>query len=256
MKHQYRAVIIDDEELAREELQLMLAEYPEIKVVAEADSVQKGIEVIENLKPDVVFLDIQMPGGSGFDLLNQIEVSFNFKLIFVSAYDEYAIRAFEVNALDYLLKPVHPNRLRNAINRLFANIDDVNINTEKTDRKEVRKLEYDDRFFLNIDNRSRFLKINAIKCICAEGNYSEIITADDKKSLVIISLKEWEERLPDKYFVRIHRSTIINLEYVEKVEKWFKHSFQVYLRHLNEPFIMSRRYAAKLKKKLKLRLDE
>jgi two-component system LytT family response regulator len=246
MKNQLRAVIVDDERIARKNLQEMLAEHPEIQVVAEADSIQKAIEVIEDLEPDVVFLDIQMPGGSGFDLLDKIEA--NFKVIFVTAFDEYAIRAFEVNALDYLLKPVEPERLTNAIKRLF---EPAAAENAITIRKEIKTLTYYDRIFLKMGNSPRFLKVSLIKCICAERDYSEVWTADGKKNLVFMLLNEWEKRLPERYFSRIHRSTIINLEYVDRVEDWFNYSYQVYLRDIKEPFIMSRRYAAKLKEKLR-----
>lgn len=117
MSQQIKAVIVDDERLIRKDLRKMLAKYPEIQVVGEANNVEKAIEVIKETKPDVVFLDIRMPGGSGFELLDRIEVT--FKVIFITAYDEYAIRAFEVKALDYLLKPIHPNRLAEAIRRLL-----------------------------------------------------------------------------------------------------------------------------------------
>ncbi len=215
----------------------MLAEHPEIKVIGEADSVRRAAELIRDSKPDVVFLDIQMPGESGFDLLDRVEAA--FKVIFVTAYDAYAIRAFEVNALDYLLKPINPARLARAIERLSS--------SDNASREGVRKLEYEDRLFLTMDERSRFLKISSIEVICGAGDYSEIITVDGQKSLVLKSLREWEERLPERYFSRIHRSTIVNLEYIERIEKWFNQSYRIYLRKIEEPFVMSRRYSAKLK---------
>lgn len=121
MKNLYRAVIVDDEPLAREELQLNLSEYPEIQVVGEANNIQKAIEIIRKLKPDVVFLDVRMPGGTGFDVLNSLNnLELSFKVVFVSAYDEYVNRAFEMKALDYIHKPIDPDRLASAINLLKA----------------------------------------------------------------------------------------------------------------------------------------
>ncbi|MCI0488774.1 MAG: LytTR family DNA-binding domain-containing protein [Blastocatellia bacterium] len=241
MKNSFRAVLVDDERLARNKLRSLLARHPEIQIVGEADSVRNALETIESLRPEVVFLDIQMPGESGFDLLYKADAS--FKVVFVTAFDEYAIRAFEVNALDYLLKPVNPDRLARAIERLSS--------PAGQGEKPERALEYDDHLFLSIDERSRFLKISTIECISAAGPYSEILTSDKKKAMVLKPLKEWEARLPEKYFTRIHRSTIINIEYVERVEKSFNYSYQVYLRGIKEPFVMSRRYASKLKGKLK-----
>jgi two-component system LytT family response regulator len=236
-----KAVIVDDERLARNKLRLMLAKHPEIQVVGEADSARGAREAIESLKPDVIFLDIQMPGETGFDLL--ASVSSSFKFIFVTAFDEYAIRAFEVNALDYLLKPVNPDRLARSVGRLTA---------ARAAAEEGRKaLDYDDHLFLTVNDRSTFLKVSRIQCILAAGPYSAVVTSDGSRAMVLKSMKEWEERLPDKYFMRIHRSSIINLEYVERVEKWFNYSFQVYLRGMPEPFTISRRYAARLKERLR-----
>lgn len=237
MPQNFKALLVDDERLARKELRSLLAAHPEIEVMGEAESVNKAAQLIRSLKPDVVFLDIQMPGESGFDLLDRVEAK--FKVIFVTAFDAYAIRAFEVNALDYLLKPINPDRLACAIERLATG--------ESANEEQIKKLEYDDRLFLALDERSRFLKISAIECINAAGDYSEVFTSDGQKSMVLKPLKEWEERLPEKYFSRIHRSTIVNLEYVERMEKWFNQSYRIYLRNIEKPFTMSRRYAAKLK---------
>jgi two-component system LytT family response regulator len=113
----------------------------------------------------------------------------------------------------------------------------------------ARKLEYEDRLFLEVDERSRFVKVSDIVFISAADDYAELLTADGQKSLVLKPLKEWEERLPEKQFTRIHRSTIINLEYVERVESWFNRSYRIHLRRVAEPLVMSRRYAARLKLK-------
>ncbi|MEW6128058.1 MAG: LytTR family DNA-binding domain-containing protein [Acidobacteriota bacterium] len=239
MPQTFKTLIVDDERLARKELRSMLAEHPLIDIVGEAESVAKAIELIERENPDVVFLDIQMPGESGFDLLEQIAA--NFKTIFVTAFDAFALRAFEVNALDYLLKPINPERLARALERLTA--------AEPIAQVSQRKLEYTDRLFIEAGERSVFLKVEAIVCITAAGDYSEILTNNGQKSLVLKPLKEWEERLPEKFFTRIHRSAIVNLEYVERLESWFNQSYRVYLKTLSEPLMMSRRYAAKLKNK-------
>lgn len=236
----WKAVIVDDERLARNKLRSLLAQHPQIRLVGEADSVDSAIETIERTGPDVVFLDIQMPGKSGFELVNRINLP--LKIIFVTAFDEYAIRAFEVNALDYLLKPVNPERLAKAIERLAS--------PPAAPENLSRQLEYDDFLFLPIGDSSRFLRVREIKCICAADVYSEIFTAGGEKTLVLKPLNEWEERLPEKHFARIHRSTIINIEFVERVEKSFNYSYEVYLRNIGEPFTMSRRYATRLKDKM------
>jgi two-component system LytT family response regulator len=240
MSQTFQAILVDDERLARKELRSMLSEHEVIEVIGEAENVEQAIKLIRAQPPQVIFLDIQMPGETGFALLEKIEP--DFKVIFVTAFDAYAIRAFEVNALDYLLKPINPDRLARAIERLSAA-------SEISLTQTMRKLEYEDRLFIEIDEHSRFLKINTVVCISAAGDYSEIVTSDGKKSLVMKPLKEWEDRLPEKYFTRIHRSTIINLEYIERIVGWFNRSYQVHLRHIEEPLTMSRRYAVKLKLK-------
>jgi two-component system LytT family response regulator len=233
------AIIIDDERLARRELRSLLAEFAEISIVGEAENLTEAVNLIQNQKPDVVFLDIQLQNENGFDLLEKVEK--DFKLIFVTAFDEFAIRAFEINALDYLLKPVNPERLAKTLERLLE--------TDEKPEKNWRKLEYEDRLFIEIGERSKFLKISSIKCICADGDYTQVFTDDGKKHLVTKPLKEWEDRLPEKFFVRIHRSTVVNLEFIEKVETWFSRSYQIYLREMREPLTVSRRYAAQLKLK-------
>ena len=167
----------------------------------------------------------------------------DFKTIFVTAFDAYAIRAFEVNALDYLLKPVNPERLKRTVEKLFE--------ADLPNRAETaaRPLEYDDRLFLSLGGRSIFLKINSISHIVAAGDYSEVFTSDKQKHLVEKPLREWEARLPEKHFVRIHRTAIVNLESIERVESWFNRSYQIYLQNNREPLTVSRRYAAKLKEK-------
>lgn len=236
----WKALIVDDERLARIKLRSMLAGFPEIQIIAEADSVSEAIKAVEKTNPEIIFLDIQMPKQNGFDLLEQIET--NAKIIFVTAYDEYATRAFEVNALDYLLKPVNPKRLKQTIERF---------STESPNPANDVKLKYDDVLFVNFGRRAAFIKVSEIKCILAANVYSEIYAEDNKKALLHQSLIEWESRLPEKQFVRIHRSTIINLESIERIEKKLNFSFNVYLRGLTEPFAISRRYAAKLKNHLK-----
>lgn len=231
------AIIIDDERLARKELRSLLDDFPEISVLGEAKNLTEAVDLIISKKPDVVFLDIQLANENGFDLLGRVEK--DFQLVFVTAFDEFAIRAFEINAIDYLLKPVNSNRLAKTLERLF----------EADEKIEAvhRKLEYEDRLFIEIGERSRFLKISTIKCICADGDYTQIYTDDGKKHLVTKPLKEWEDRLPEKFFFRIHRSTIINLEFIEKVETWFSRSYQIHLRDMKEPLTVSRRYASQLK---------
>jgi len=233
----FTAILVDDERLARKELRSMLAEHEIIDIVGEAENVRQATELIHAKKPDVLFLDIQLPGETGFDLLDK--TSIDCKVIFVTAFDAYAIRAFEVNALDYLLKPINPARLAQAIERLTTH--------DTASAAPLRALEYEDRLFIEVEERSRFLKVSDIIAISAMGDYSQIFCCDGQKSLVLKPLKDWEERLPAKHFTRIHRSTIININYVDRVESWFNRSYRIHIRQMAEPLVMSRRYAARFK---------
>jgi two-component system LytT family response regulator len=240
VKTKIKAIIVDDEELAREDLKVLLENFNEIDIIGEAESVEEARPLINNLNPDLIFLDIQMPGESGFDLLAKIET--DAKIIFVTAYDEYAIRAFEVNAIDYLLKPVNTERLALAIEHLKSD--------EEGRKSGQTKLNLEDSIFIMVNNHYQFVKISAIIKITSAGNYSEIYTTSKLKGLVLKSLKDWEARLPENYFVRIHRTAIINLEYVDHVEEWFNYSYKVLLKGIEDPLVISRRYASKLKKRM------
>jgi len=237
MKKSYKALIVDDERLARIDLIDILTEFENVKVIGEADSVPSATKAIKELKPDVIFLDIQMPGESGFDLLEQVNIE--SKIIFVTAYDEYAIRAFDVNALDYLLKPVNPERLKTAIERLEYKDESKDLKT--------RKLNYNDSLFLSLNSQLKFLKISSILVINSAGDYTEVLTGDGRTQLTYKPLNEWEHRLPENHFVRIHRSTIINMGYIDHTEKWFNYSYRIYLKNVEKPFVISRRFVTKLK---------
>jgi two-component system LytT family response regulator len=235
-----KALVVDDERLARKELILMLKDFENIIVVSEADSVNSALVEIQKHNPDVIFLDIQMPGKSGFDMLESTDIK--AKVIFVTAFDEFAIRAFEVNALDYLLKPINPERLQIALERVEKNELEI--------ESKYNTLNYDDHLLLNVNSKLKFIKINSIVSITSAGDYSNIICVDGKKGLTLKTMKEWEIRLPTSNFCRIHRSNIVNLNFIESLEEWFNNSYKVYLKNIAEPLIMSRRYVSNLKSKM------
>lgn len=239
-KQLFTAIIVEDERLARKELLSLLSESGCIEVVGEAGDVPSAVELINALQPDILFLDIQMPGESGFDLLGQ--VVFPGHIVFVTAYDEYAIRAFEVNALDYLLKPVSPLRLQTTLNRI-----------RQGDRpaSEPKALNYEDRLFLMVGNHMRFFKISEIISILAVGDYSKVMLTTGSSGLVLKTMTEWEKRLPANCFSRIHKSTIINMEFVEHIEKWMNYSYRIYLKGIKDPVTLSRRYARQLKERMR-----
>jgi two-component system, LytTR family, response regulator len=236
------AIIVDDERLARRELRRMLEEAHAgaVRVVGEAESVRVAAELVRTCDADVVFLDVQLAGESGLELLALIDPS--VAVVFVTAFDQYAVRAFEANALDYLLKPVAPARLARAVERLAAPNDDT------TPGAPPPRLDYQDRLFLRLDDRMGFVKVADIASITSDGDYSVVRLGAGRTHRARKSLREWLARLPETAFARVHRSTIVNLEFVERVEEWSHFSYRLYLRGSTEPVAMSRRYAGHLKR--------
>ena len=236
------AILVDDERLARRGLKRLLEEGhgEQIQVVGEAGTVQEAAALAQLHDPDVVFLDIHLAGESGFDLLPLLDRTVT--IIFVTAFNGYAIRAFEVNALDYLLKPVAPQRLATTLARLSQ--------PALTESAPAQVLTYEDRLFLRLDERMVFLRVRDIVAVLAAGSSSVLHLADGKRAHARKSLREWVDRLPERDFVRIHRSTIVNLEFVDRLEEWSHFSYRVYLRGLAEPLQMSRRWGARVRARL------
>jgi two-component system LytT family response regulator len=233
-----RALVVEDERLPRRELCSLLAERG-VEVVAQADSLASARAALAEHRPDLVFLDIQLGKETAFDLLEQVEADFD--VIFVTAYDRYALRAFEVNAVDYLLKPVDPVRLDEALARLNGGGSD-----ERTGA-EPQALTLADRLFLKDGRRWTFVPVEAIRVIEADGDFTLIRTTDGRAIMLGRSLRAWEAVLPSETFVRIHRSTIVNLDHVTDVEEWFNRTFRVHVAGRETPYAMSRRHAAKLR---------
>jgi two-component system LytT family response regulator len=236
-----QAIVVDDERLARRELVGLLRAHPEVAVAGEAASVDDAAQLVRRFDPDLVFLDIQMPRRSGFELLEAADV--RGRIVFVTAHDVHAIRAFEVNALDYLLKPVHPARLALAIQRLLA----AGPPRSTAAPPATAKLELDDHLFLSEGRAARFVCVRAIVCIRGAGDYTEVALPDGKQLLSSRPLREWEARLPPQSFARVHRTAIVNLEQVERVERTTDDAFSVFMRGVAAPVPMSRRHAARLR---------
>lgn len=240
-----KAIIIDDERLARQELLRLLKNFPEIKILAESHNAEHAKKKIEQLKPDLIFLDIQMPGKNGFDLLEDLD--FIPQVIFTTAYDEYALKAFEVNALDYLLKPIEEARLETCINKIRLRIEskkDVS-DSEAEFKSREEYLGVDDQVFVKDGERCWFVKLNQIGVFESEGNYVKVYF-DKFKPLILKSLNSLEERLDPTVFFRANRKFIINLEWVESIESWFNGGLKVVLKDGKEVEI-SRRQATKFK---------
>lgn len=235
-----KAIIVDDERLARAELRKLLQAYPDIDVIDEAANAQEGADKIDNQNPDIIFLDIQMPGKTGFDLLADLEKVPH--VIFTTAYDEYALKAFEVNALDYLLKPIEPKRLADAVHKLQYEISKERIGINGINRGPLTEA---DQVFVKDGERCWFVKLSEIRLFESVGNYAKVFFATNKP-LILKSLNSLEERLDDHVFFRANRKHIINLHWIEKIEPYFNGGLLVELKG-GEKIEVSRRQTVKFK---------
>jgi two-component system LytT family response regulator len=244
-----RAIIIDDERLARAELRNLLLEFPEIEVVDEAGNVDEGITKIDAHNPDLIFLDIQMPGKTGFDLLAELDKA--PQVIFTTAYDEYALKAFEVNALDYLQKPIEPKRLADAIHKLknseSAHMASSYVSGEGTNQSPLSE---DDQVFVKDGDRCWFVKLSEIRLFESVGNYAKVFFGNNKP-LILKSLNALEERLDEKVFFRANRKHIVNLRLIEKIEPYFNGGLLLELKG-GEKIEVSRRQTVKFKEMMSL----
>lgn len=245
-----RAIIIDDERLARTELRKLLQDFPEVEVVDEASNAEEGVQKIESHNPDLIFLDIQMPGKTGFEMLQELDHAPT--VIFTTAYDDYALKAFEVNALDYLLKPIEPKRLADAVEK---------IKKAQTGNGEARPmgapaftgnslLSENDQVFVKDGERCWFVRLSEVRLFESVGNYAKVFFGANKP-LILKSLNALEERLDPKVFFRANRKHIVNLHMIEKVESYFNGGLLLELKG-GEKVEVSRRQTVKFKEMMSL----
>jgi two-component system, LytTR family, response regulator len=239
-----KAIIIDDERLARNELKRLLENFPKVEIIGEAANADEALELLENLHPDLLFLDIQMPGKNGFEFLEAIDGKAP-EVIFTTAYDEYALKAFEVNALDYILKPIDLKRLAEAIEKVENELEQ---SQKKTD---IKTLGIEDQVFVKDGEKCWFVKLAKVRYFESMGNYVRL-HFDDQKPMILKSLNSLEDRLDPKMFFRSNRKHIINLNFVEKIEPWFSGGLLVTLTGSSEKIEISRRQAIKFKEIMSL----
>ena len=243
-----RTLIVDDERLARNELKRLLEPYTKIEIIGEAANAEEALVMIDELQPELLFLDIQMPGKNGFELLSSIEGK-TPEVIFTTAYDEYAIKAFEYNALDYLLKPIDNDRLKETIHRIEENQALPEISTANNERIE-KILGENDQVFVKDGEKCWFVKLGKIRLFESMGNYVRL-HFDDQKPLVLKSLNNLEERLDPGTYFRANRKHIINLHWIEKIEPWFSGGLLVTLQG-GDKIEISRRQAIRFKELMSL----
>lgn len=243
-----KAIIIDDERLARTELRKLLQDFPEIEIVDEASNADEGIQKIENHNPDLIFLDIQMPGKTGFDMLSELDHAPN--VIFTTAYDEYALKAFEVNALDYLLKPVEPRRLADAVEKMKRSNGGSVSERSMISHEPNSILTETDQVFVKDGERCWFVKLSDVRLFESVGNYAKVFFGSNKP-LILKSLNALEERLDEKVFFRANRKHIVNLRMIDKIEPYFNGGLLLELKG-GEKIEVSRRQTVKFKEMMSL----
>jgi two-component system LytT family response regulator len=237
-----RALVVDDERLARKELMKLLEDHPSIEVVGEAMNADEAEKLIEEFNPDLLFLDIQMPGRTGFQLLESLDSA--PLVVFTTAYDEFALKAFEVNALDYLLKPITSERLSEAVQKI--------LDKERTrlGRGRDKRLGLEDQVFVKDGERCWFVNLANIRLFESDGNYIKVFF-DNNRPMIHKSLNALDERLDERAFFRASRKHIVNLSWVEGIEPWFNGGLMVRLRG-GDKVEVSRRQAAKFKDMMSL----
>jgi two-component system LytT family response regulator len=228
------AVIVDDEEPSRELMRALLGQWPDIDLVGEASNGHAAVELIAHEEPDLVFLDVQMPGMSGIDVAARLADDAAPLIVFVTAYDRYALDAFEVSACDYLLKPFDQRRLAVTMQRALARLrahDDGGATRDAVRRLSAGNVE---QVVVKVDGRHLFLDSREIEWIEAVGKDSRIHLADQSGAgslLIRESLLSLERRLSPTAFLRVHRSSIVNRRYIRELQPWFKGDFVILLRH-------------------------
>ncbi|TRX58661.1 response regulator transcription factor [Fulvivirga sp. M361] len=231
-----KALVVDDSRLARSELKRLLKEFDHVAVIGEAANAMEAKEKIENDKPDLVFLDIQMPGKNGFELLEELE--FIPDIIFTTAYNEYAIKAFEYNALDYLQKPIQKDRLAGAINKV----------AEKKEKSELSledRMTENDQVFVKDGEKCWFVRLSNVRLFEVDGNYTKLYF-EEEKPMIPRTLNYLESRLDPKTFFRANRQQMINLRWVDRIEPWFSGSIKIYMKGGHEVDV-SRRQTQRFK---------
>ncbi|HXD93588.1 MAG TPA: LytTR family DNA-binding domain-containing protein [Bacteroidia bacterium] len=237
-----KIIIVDDEKRIRNSLvNVLKLHYPNVNVVAEAEDVTLAITAVKKHNPDVVLLDIKMPDGTGFDMIKQL-MPLTFKIIFITAFDQYAIQAFKFSAIDYLLKPVIPEDLVNALQRVVQQLDIENSNT-KLDvfMSNMSDLTRDKKkIVLNSHDKMHIISLNEVIRCEADRNYTQFFLFNKKSVLVSRPLKDYDDMLSEYGFFRCHHSHLINLEFVDRLEK--KEGGILIMKDGSEVLVASRKY--------------
>jgi two-component system LytT family response regulator len=241
-------LIVDDEQLARDLLREYIGGEPELSIIGEAAKGKEAVELIDSLKPELIFLDVQMPGMNGFEVLE--EIAHDPFVIFTTAYDQYAIKAFEKNAVDYLLKPINQERFRLAVKRAVdrMNLEQNNVGELLRSMKTENKTSFDNHIFVQKSEKLINLPVEEIMFLEASGDYT-ILTTKTDQFVSSSGIGKLEEILNPDMFIRVHRSTIININYLKEIEKHFNGGMLVKMT-TGKSFPVSRTYAKLIRRKV------
>lgn len=241
-------LIVDDEQLARDLLREYIGNEPELKIIGEAAKGKEAVELIDSVKPELIFLDVQMPGMNGFDVLD--DITHDPYVIFTTAYDQYAIKAFEKNAVDYLLKPIDQERFKLAVKRAVERmkLEQNNVGELLRSLKTDNKTSYDSHIFVQKSEKLINLPVEEIMFLEASGDYT-ILTTKNDQFVSSSGIGKLEEILNPETFIRVHRSTIININFLKEIEKHFNGGMMVKMQ-TGKSFPVSRTYAKLIRRKV------
>lgn len=249
-----RAILVDDESLLRRDFRHRLEQHPEIVIVGEAHDIQSAVDLVVATRPEIIFLDVQMPPDNGFDLLPRLEhIDPLPAVVFVTAFDRYALRAFDVNAMDYLTKPVHPDRLAHTVERLKRAYSAPSaglavIPSLVTHRVSEAPLEAADIVRLQDGRYLRFVEAGRIAAVQSQGDYTRILAAGGKPVMIKSTLSHWEAKLPVVLFSRISRSLLVNCQQIQQVSRTDREKTQVFFKDIAEPLTLSRLEFSRLRR--------
>ena len=241
-----KTLIIEDDPSSLVLLKEFIKDFPYLSIIGEAKTIKDAESLAKNNQDaELVFLDIDLHGVNALDVVKHLKPS--TKILFITAHPEFAVKAFEYNTIDYIIKPISFDRLKTALSRISAFEEDVKIEKEGSNRFGINNM-----VLMNINGELKFIKIRDINFIAAKGNYTTISMVDGTTFSTYGLIKVWEDKLPNEDFFRIHRSTIVNLNNIARIEKGTYDTGIMYLLNVDEPFEISRNYFSQMKGKFKL----
>lgn len=244
----FSTVIIEDSPIYLKVLEELVRENKDLELIASTTDFIEGKTILQTMIPDLILLDVEIGDMTSFDLIPFINPQ--SRVIFVTSHTEYAVKAFEVSAIDYLVKPVTKQRLQQAIQRFKDSMEGIGSNGTSAESDE--KFSMDQRIMVAADDRYVLIEVSEIMYIEALGNYVQIYIGPEKRLVTYGSVKNWSNRLPEKFFFQIHRSTVINLDFLERIEKYTNDTGRAYLKGKPEPLEISRNFFSLMKKTFKV----